>query len=107
MVGDGAIPIIRRFATLVFMAEVGLDGRITKPNGGCEFVVLSSDVLIVVLLLDFEPGVLIACVKPSFLTGTELKSLDRVGIGGAFPTEVSIRLKEIFWGVEIGPVRKI
>jgi hypothetical protein len=34
MVGDGAIPIINRLATLVFMVDVGLDGRITKPNGG-------------------------------------------------------------------------
>jgi hypothetical protein len=57
MVGDGAIPIIRHLATLVFMVEVGLDGRITKPNGGCEFVVLSSDLLLKLLLLDFEPGV--------------------------------------------------
>ena len=38
--------------------------------------------------------------------GTELKSLDSVGIGGAFPIEVSIRLKEIFEGVEIGSVCK-
>lgn len=39
--GDGAIPIIKRLATLVFNVDVGVDGRITKPNGGCEFVVLS------------------------------------------------------------------
>jgi hypothetical protein len=43
-----------------------------------------------------------ACVNPSFLTGTELNSFDRVGIGGAFPTEVSIRLKEWTFGVAIG-----
>jgi hypothetical protein len=99
MVGEGAMPIIRRVATLVFIVDVGLDGRITKPKGGCEFVVLSCDLLLVSLLNDLEPGVHIACVNPSFFTGTELNSLDWVGIGGAFPTEVSIRLKEWTLGV--------
>jgi hypothetical protein len=41
MVGEGAIPIIRRLATLEFIAEVGLDGRNTNPKEGCEFVVFS------------------------------------------------------------------
>lgn len=92
IVGDGAMPIIRRLATLVFV-NVG-DGRISKPKGGCEFVVLSCDLQLVSLLLDFDPGVLMACVNPSFLTGTELNSLERVGIERAFPTEVSIRLND-------------
>lgn len=54
------------------------------------------------LLNDLEPGVLMACVNPSFFTGTELNSFDKVGMGGAFPTDLSIRLKEWTSGVVIG-----
>jgi hypothetical protein len=42
------------------MVDVGLDGRIIRPKGGSEFVVLSCDLLLVSLLNDFEPGVQIA-----------------------------------------------